>query len=78
MADWDWTTPHKCPICGKNFWVTSKTGWSYKRKSSQGLVFMCSWSCLLKFDEKAEKERFEKAVRRKKKNAQHGNGNCGR
>lgn len=74
MANWDWTTPHKCPICKKDFWVTSRREWAYKRDKKDALVFLCSWKCLRKYDEKAEIER----TLRRSKNAQHSNGNCSR
>ena len=38
----------ECPVCGKKFWCDYPNQWVYKR----GNQFICSWSCLRKYDEK--------------------------
>lgn len=38
----------KCPVCGKLFWCDYPHLWRYKRDKK----FICSWSCLRKYDGK--------------------------
>ena len=39
-----------CPVCGKLFWCDYPNLWRYKREK----LFICSWSCLRKYDERRE------------------------
>ena len=48
-----------CPVCGKEFWVSSV--WIYKHGYANSLKWYCSWKCM-RHD---EKER-QKADRRKR------------
>ena len=68
-ADWDWTAPHKCPVCGKVFFVTSRTEWVYKRVYDSKPVYICGWSCLRKHDAEKEKEKLDKLINRGRKRA---------
>lgn len=60
MADWYWSTPHVCPVCGKTFWVTCMADWAYKRRKwnkqkwDHEFTMLCSWSCLRKYDREVE------------------------
>lgn len=48
----------RCPVCRKAFWVDWPSLWTYKR----GNQFICSWSCLRKYDGKeANDEVYSKA-----------------
>ena len=40
----------KCPVCGKLFWCDYPHLWRYKRDKK----YICSWSCLRKYDERKE------------------------
>ena len=40
----------KCPVCGKLFWCDWPNLWRYKREK----IYLCSWSCLRKYDERKE------------------------
>lgn len=43
----------KCPVCGKTFWAGSQ--WAYKRGYERnGYLYICSWKCLNKWDERKE------------------------
>ena len=61
-----------CPSCGKEFFVPLLDDWAYKRyrkNITHDRIYLCSWSCLRKFDEanpnrrgrprKKHKEEFE-------------------
>jgi len=40
----------KCPVCGKSIFITTSE-WAYKRSNGGKAVrYMCSYSCLLKYD----------------------------
>ena len=39
-----------CPVCGKLFWCDYPNLWRYKREKT----YLCSWSCLRKYDERKE------------------------
>lgn len=39
-----------CPVCGKLFWCDYPNMWRYKREK----IYLCSWSCMRKFDERKE------------------------
>lgn len=46
-----------CPVCGKEFCVTSPS-WAYKKYDSDGnVVHFCSWKCLRKDEAESEKKR---------------------
>ena len=40
----------KCHVCGKLFWCDYPNLWRYKREKT----YLCSWSCLRKYDERKE------------------------
>ena len=42
----------KCPVCKKEFWTLWPEQWAYKR----GRKYICSWSCLRKYDNSHEGE----------------------
>lgn len=41
---------HRCPICGKISYTTA--AWAYQRRRGSDRIYMCSWSCLRRYDEK--------------------------
>ena len=62
----------KCPTCGKQFFVPLLDDWAYRRYGKGAVhdrIYICSWSCLRKWDEdhpnrrgrprKKHKEEFE-------------------
>ena len=54
----------KCPICGKDFFVTHPDEYAYKRYKSRShgtYLFFCKWSCMRAYDRAhidGRKERF--------------------
>lgn len=40
----------RCPVCGRLFWCDYPAQWVYKREK----VFLCSWGCMRKYDERKE------------------------
>ena len=54
----------KCPVCGKLF--IARDDWAFKRPDKYRTQrFICSWSCLKKYDEKHQtKEKRRHFVRR--------------
>ena len=40
----------RCPVCKKLFWCDWPNMWAYKRDG----VYLCSWGCLRKYDERKE------------------------
>ena len=40
----------RCPVCGKLFWCDYPNQWVYRREKT----YLCSWSCLRKYDERKE------------------------
>lgn len=76
MSSWLGTGVYKvCPVCGKVFFVEPEY-WVYKRETRHDThhekrYFMCSWSCLRKFDTQHEQELFDlrmkAALKRQKK-----------
>lgn len=42
----------QCPICGAEFWAMRD--WQYKRRKNNKLIYICSWKCLSKYDEKKD------------------------
>lgn len=46
----------KCPVCGKEFFVTWPHLWAYRR----GSRYLCRWGCLRYFDEKGSEEMYTK------------------
>ena len=52
---------HKCPICGKTFFVGDHTNYVYKtRIKSEELMYFCSWKCF-RVSEKERTHRNEKS-----------------
>jgi hypothetical protein len=45
----------KCPECKKTFDVPDVHRWSYKRGYEKSPLFLCSWSCLRKYDMKHQR-----------------------
>lgn len=44
-----------CPVCGKEYDVLYPDKWTYKRRrTGEHMFYLCSWSCLRKFDEAKE------------------------
>lgn len=44
-----------CPVCGKEYEVLYPDKWTYKRRrTGEHMFYLCSWSCLRKFDEAKE------------------------
>lgn len=83
--DWDWTTPLKCPVCGKDFYITTYKDWAYKFGQLGHRKYFCSWSCLRKYEagdgeeERLERQReYSRRYRERRKNASRncdGNSN---
>ena len=46
-----WTS---CPICKKEFSYNNQ--WAYKRPGKGGFIYLCSWSCLNKYDDNGPKK----------------------
>jgi hypothetical protein len=42
----------QCPICGAEFWAMRD--WQYKRRKNNKLIYLCSWTCLGRYDGKEE------------------------
>lgn len=46
----------RCPVCGKEFNITSLTKWGYQVHNRRGKRrLLCSWSCLNKAKEELNK-----------------------
>ena len=44
-----------CPVCGKEYDILYPDKWTYKRRrTGEHMFYLCSWSCLRKFDEAKE------------------------
>ena len=44
-----------CPVCGKEYDILYPDKWTYKRRrTGEHMFYLCSWSCLRKFDKAKE------------------------
>lgn len=53
---------HRCPVCGKLFYVPDFSEWAYRMSVNGHLKLFCSWTCY----RKQEKERDEKRLQSKR------------
>lgn len=64
---------HKCPICGKVFYIEDTSYWAYRYKTRYALKFTCTWSCLEQLKGKEKPRGFYNDVTGTKK-ARKSNG----
>ena len=48
-------TGKQCPVCGKDFWLSDASMWSYKKprrgkNKSMHPLYFCSWTCMRKWE----------------------------
>ncbi len=53
---------YKCPICGKEFWVTDSDQWVYKEKTP--LRLFCSYTCYRTYQKEQEAKQKKKRKRK--------------
>ena len=49
-----------CPTCGKQFFIPYLDDWAYRRYKKGAIhdrIYICSWSCLRKWDAEHEDKR---------------------
>jgi len=42
-----------CPVCGKHYYITSLSDWTYKRRIKQkstAMLYICSYTCVRTYD----------------------------
>lgn len=61
MIEWDWTAPQVCPICKKEYFMTSKTDWAYKRGPVGRKKYFCSYKCATAYDKEVQKRKPKKS-----------------
>ena len=55
----------RCPVCKKLFWCDWPNMWAYKRDG----VYLCSWGCLRKYDERKEAKEMKTLTTEEKRTA---------